>query len=151
MGYPKLNRKGTITQIFLTIVIITALFSGMYLYLNDGLSNADLTMESKYQDAYGNITERQQEVDEKTQDIREAVTNIQESESVLDAGLTSIKGAYKALLLVPTVITTGLGLLMDIIIPLDFLPAWAIGAAISIITIFVVFVVLKAILGRNEL
>lgn len=151
MGNQKLNKKGSsIVGIFITIVIVFAVFSGLYLYLDYALDESGQTMEGKYQTAYENISDRHDAIDDKTQDIREAVTEIEESESTLDAGLTSIKGAYKALLLVPTVVTTGLGLAFDIIKPLEFLPAWAIASITAIIAIVLVFVVLKAILGRAE-
>ena len=133
------------------VVIVIAIFSGFFIFYQESMSDAGRSIEGSYSALYANLSENQKEVDVKVLAVKTAVTDIQETTSTLDTGLSAAKGAYRALLLIPTFLSTALSTFFDIAYSLDFIPGWAITAIITSITILLIFLVLKTVLGRTDL
>lgn len=141
----------TLENVFMMIILSVVIFTGLFLFWSDAMSQANVTIPEKYNLTYGNLTQRQEEIDIKIKDIRDTVTEIEETESSVLTGYYTLKGFGKALLLFPTTLTIGIGTFMDILTPFDILDAFIIAFIITAVIIFVVFAVLRAIGGRKEI
>ena len=58
MAIKKIKRGGiTATGLVITIMIIMGLFYGLYNYVDFNATEANLTIDSRYSESYGNLSE----------------------------------------------------------------------------------------------
>ena len=143
------NKKGseTIENIFMIILFGSVIFSGLFLFWADNLSSSGQTMPSQYNETYVGLVDKQNEIKNMTEDVRDSLSALEENPNVI----TGVSGFYKSLLLVTKGVTTGIGTANLFIKPFDILPSWAIVFIITIIIIALVFAIMRAIGGRWNL
>lgn len=142
------NKKGaSMMMIFFSIFLFIAMFSGLYLFYQNQLSEGGLTPDSRYSQLYENMSVRHVELKEKTDNLRDTISDISETENLLLQGWYGLKGVGQALLILPSVITIGVDTFMDSVQPFDFVPPWAIAVAVSAVVVLILFIVLKSLRG----
>lgn len=146
------NKKGaeTVENVFMMIIMAVAIFAGMYLFWVDAMGKADITMPSEYSETYGNLSRRQATIDNKTREIRDTITALEEAKGV-ELVWTAITGVGKVLLLLPSVIVVGTATFMDLTGPFGILTAWVMVFIITATLIMIVFAMIRATSGRTNI
>ena len=99
----KMNKKGTtLTSVVLVLLIVIGIFSGYYLFVLEQFSNNDLTVDDKYDETYQVLLEQQSDLDNKTNDVKDALGQVTEVESGFLQAINGFKGLGAALLLLLT-------------------------------------------------
>ncbi len=154
MGFTEMkirNSAGTVTGLVVILIMVMAIFIGGYLYLVDNVESAGLSLDSKYQAAYGNITAAQEDLDTNVNEIRDSLKAINEAETTFQVAWNGLKGLGKTIKLPITFINTALATWTAIVFPTDIIPGWAKTLAFIAITAFVVFLVIKVLKGEPNM
>lgn len=148
------NKKGvTIASFMLSIVLLIALFSGMYLFYVSQFELAEKTVPSEYTSLYQNLSDEQKTMEIKTEALRNTVSDIQETESIAIQGYYAIKGFGQALALIPGVLNSGVDT-FEVVTENRFLkifPSWFYPAIVTSLVILIVFALLRAIGGGKDI
>lgn len=147
------KRGVTIASFMLSIVLIIALFSGMYFFYVSQFNLAEENVPAEYTSLYQNLSSEQKVLENKTEALRDTVSDIKETESVAIQGYYAIKGFGQALALIPSVLNSGVDM-FEVITQNRFLsifPSWFYPAVITSLVILIVFALLRAIGGGKDI
>jgi cell division protein FtsB len=97
MVYKKIKRGNiTLTGIIMSLLIIIAIYIGMFSYLQYNANEAGKTIDSKYQSSYDKLQESQAEIDQNNKDIENAFGTVEEADKDF-FGLNGLKGLLAVL------------------------------------------------------
>ncbi len=142
---------GTVTALVISLLMVMGIFFGAYLYFEDNVNSAGLTIDSKYSDAYGNLSESQDELDENIQDIKTSLDNVKEATTVVQVAWNGLKGLGSTIKLPITFVSTSLSAFTAIMPTTDILPGWANTIIFIGISAFVVFLIVKVLKGEPNM
>lgn len=144
------NSFATLTNVFITILIVMGIFFGSFVYLNYNTIEANQTLDSKYSEMRDNLTVYQVELQEKTAKVRTNVDLMQQSTG-LEQVWNGIKGLGSTILLSKEFVDTTIGTYDTIVPGLDFIPDWAFPLIYTGLLIFIVFLIIKVAKGEPNM
>ncbi len=137
------NSASSLTGLTMVLLIVMGIFFGSYFYVAQNIDSAGLALDSKYSDAYGNLSAAQEDLDANVKTIQGNIDAIKESEGAINTAWNGLKGLGNTLKLPVNFVDTALAAYTAIIPTLDFLPNWALPLIYIGILAFIIFLVLK--------
>ena len=114
----------TITGLVLSLIIVIAIFSGLYLWMKWNVEESGEAVDTKYSQAYANLSETSTNLQENVDAIKTNVQAIKEADSTWQVAWNGLKGLGNTMKLPVNFITTGLETANIIDFQLDYIPAW---------------------------
>jgi len=151
------NKQGKMSIVTILFVMITiiAVFSGLFMFYISEANQSGVPINNGMNASFSNITARQAEIDNTTQQIRDKASQLAEAQSggIGGAIITTVAGFSATIQLMFQTITTGLALMTDMFSALVgvAIPGWAFAAVFTAITAYIVFAIIKIISGRIEI
>jgi len=148
----KMNKKGgeSVENIFMMVIMAVAISAGMYLFWVDAMGGADVSFPTEYNNSMHNLTTRGKDIETRTQDIRDTITELEDT-SGIQTGWVALTGFGKVLLLLPATTVVAMATFMDLTTPFGALRGFIIAFISTAILIFIIFAVMRAIGGRREI
>jgi len=101
-----IKKNATLTSVVLSLILVFGIFIGSYLWMNWNAEDSGITLDSKYGNVYSNLSSQQTSLESNINDIREAVKNIVEPESIYQMAMNGLKGLLYVLKLPLTFVDT---------------------------------------------
>lgn len=147
----KIKKSGTtITGVVIILVLLMGMFYGLYTYIEDNASSAGISIDSKYEGTYANLSVSQDNLHSKVEGVKGNVTNIAEAEGswVVNAW-NGLKGLGKTIALIPSFLTTMLLTYTSFLgFGSEFMPTWVFGLVSIGLTAFLILLGLRALKGE---
>lgn len=150
MEIKKLNRKGmvSIKEIMITIVIFVGAFGLFFTFIGDNAANSGVTIDSRYNDTYNNLTARQSEVTTLVTDLESAANKTTEAK-IGDFAFFGLRGVLALMKLPLTLLNTATNAWGAIATILPIPKALSTMIAL-VILITILFAVIKFITSRGS-
>lgn len=147
----KKMRKQSINSAVLTMILIIGVFFGMFIWFNQNVQDASLTVDSKYNETYTRLQTVQDDIDTNVNSIKTNLDDIKEADNSFQVAWNGLKGLGNTLKLPVTFISNAYELAAALIIPADFLPQWAKNLMFLAIISFFVLLILAKLSGESVL
>ncbi len=153
MGSKEIRKSGTMTGVVISLILIIALFIGMFQWWNSASLSAGRVIPGTYNDSYVSLTESQSEIDQNLDAIKANYQNITAPESGWVADLwNGLKGLGNTARLPISFLATSQNVYSAIEVSVgENIPRWAKVAAASIIVAFIIFLLLAILMGRHKM
>lgn len=132
------------SSILIGIVIFAVVTSGFWFFVTDLASDYDINVDNEYMDQFNNMAELEQE-------ISQPMRNKTAGSSGIEEGTNAVKlssGVYAGLKYMYNLPSLVVGLLNNVAAVLG-VPGWFVGAAFTILTIVITFLIISAVFGRD--
>jgi len=153
MVLTKINIKNSAsyTSVGLLLLLIVGMFYAAFSFVDYHTSEADVTMDARYQDTWDNLTSATENVDENVNSIKDNAQNIVEAESTAFAVWNGMKGIGNTLLLFLNFMTSSLKITTAFLgFGSEMIPGWAYNLISIAITLALVFLLLKVLMGAAQ-
>lgn len=150
MVYKKIKKASvTLTTIVLSLLIVIAIYFGMFLYLTNVASESNVNVDSKYSAAYTKMQEAQNTIDENNKEIEAGFDSITEADKNF-FGLNGLKGLLAVLKAPLIYISTTKETSEALISSTDegIMPPWLKSLIYIGITVLIVLLLLAAFKGE---
>ncbi len=151
MDIKTVKKANTLTSLTMSLLLVIGLFTGMFLWWNYNAENSGITLDSKYNSTYGNITAASSDLTDNVDAIKNNLDNIKEAETTWQVAWNGLKGLGNTLKLPISFVSTSLATATSLEFSLDYIPAWARTLFFIGITALVVFLVLSLLKGDPKL
>jgi len=145
-----IRKNATLTAVIFSIIIVLAFFTGMYLYLNENAVNSGITIDSKYNDTYSNISSKQEELSNITTDIRDAFSNVTEPKSIYSVAFYGLTG-FLDILRLPLKVVDIAGTTFQSLNILIEIPLWARVLILLSITTLIILILVAIFKGEQKI
>lgn len=153
MDNSKMMKKGSssLMGILVGVILVIGMFTGFFLFFEDQLSKNDLSMESKYNDTYDQLTEVRADMDTRVNEIKSAADDVEEADSTFLAAINGLKGLYKTLKLLLGFTSDAIDTSQAIYQSTDVVPSWVQLLSRILLTALVILIIIDVWLGRKPL
>ena len=154
MAIEKMKLKNNATNLMglvWTLLIVLAVFFGCYAWVSDNVISSGLSLDSKYNDTYSSLQNRQDELDTEINSMKSSFDDMKEADNTFQVAWNGLKGLGKALLLPISFVSVSLDTWTAIVPGLGILPSWVRSLIFIGIIAFVVFLVLAILKGEPKL
>ena len=145
------NSGATLTGLVISLLIVIGIFFAGYEYLTEHADSAGVTVDSKYSNTYGNLSEARANLTQNVDKIKVSLDDVKEAESTFQVAWNGLKGLGNALKLPVVFVSTAIATWSASIAFIDFLPGWALPLIFIGLVAFVVFLVLKILKGEPSM
>jgi len=148
-----MNKKGsgTMTGVFITIILTMALFYGGYNYIDSNYDDVNTTIPLGYNQSFADLETSQGLLNESVNDIKTSVQGIAEADGdVVSVAWNGLTGVAATLRLFINVINVGIDVFNALLPGLSFIPGWAKVLIEMAIVISVVMILLGAFKGEAK-
>lgn len=150
MDLKKVKNSASMTGLVMSILLGIAIFTGMYLFWNYHANESGNPITGDYNTTYNNLTSSQTSLSNNINDIRNRITTIKTSDSIYLMAWNGFLGLGDILKLPINFIDTVVGLTNTLNFAVNgIVPSWAMVLAITGITAFIVFLILKNLKGEQ--
>ncbi len=149
----KINKKGasSLMGIVFTLIIVMGMFSGMYIFYTDQLSQSDQVLDSKYNQTYQNLLIVQNNLSERVNEIKETADDVEEADNTFLAAINGFKGAGQAILLLLGFTSDSIDTTQALLLSTDVIPSWLQALIVIALITFVIFIVIDVVIGRKPI
>ena len=151
MDIKTIKKAETLRSLTMTLILVIGIFTGMFLYWKDNMENIGVTIETKYNSTYGNLTSSQNTLNKNVNDIKNNLDTIKEADNAFQVALNGFKGLGNTLKLPVSFVSTALGIFTGLTFSLDYIPSWVITLFFIGTTALIVFLVLSILKGDPRL
>ncbi len=153
MDIKKINKKGasSLSGLVFTLIIVIGIFSGMYLFYTDQLSQSDQTLDSEYNDTYQRLLIVQENMDTRVNDIKTTADDVKEADNTFLAAINGFKGAGQAILLLLGFTSDSIDTTQALLISTEVVPSWLQSLIVIGLIAFVIFIVIDVVIGRKPI
>jgi len=145
-----IRKNATLTAVIFSLILVLAAFTGMFLYLNSNAIDSGITLDSKYNVTYQNLSIKQEELSNITTDIRNAFGNVTEPKSIYSVAFYGLTG-FLDILRVPLKVTDISASMFQSLNVLIKIPLWATTLIILSITILIVLIIVAIFKGEQKI
>jgi len=145
-----IRKNATLTAVIFSVILVMAAFTGMFLYLNSNAIDSGITLDSKYNVTYQNLSIKQEELSNITTDIRNAFGNVTEPKSIYSVAFYGLTG-FLDILRVPLKVTDISASMFQSLNVLIKIPLWATTLIILSITILIVLIIVAIFKGEQKI
>ncbi len=141
-------------NLFLMFAIIIAVFSALFLFYANEVQNSTVPISVGLNDTYKNLTAEFDNINASVGAVKDKALGLSEAKSggVVGLVITTVDGFSATIKLMKESLTFGLNtitiLLRGIGLPI---PEWAVALLFIVMTVIVIFALLRAISGRVEI
>lgn len=153
MAFKKMTKKATLTMtgLVINLLLVIGLFSGMYLFFNQGLQEAGTPLDSKYEDIYANLSTSQSAIESNTNAIKTNLDGVKEADNTFESAWNGLKGLGNLIKLPISFLDDSLSV-WDALVPgLAFFPSWLMALIFIGIIVIVVFLVIGKLTGEPKM
>ena len=140
------NSEMGIGSLVISILIVIGFFLASYNYLLSNAADAGISIDSKYNSTYTNLTKEQEKIEIQSDKLQEHIEDISEADSTFQIAWNGLKGVGQTIKLTIYFITSAIGVWTATTFSISFIPPWALSIILVGITIFVVFIILRVFL-----
>lgn len=151
MDIKKIKANSTMTSVLMSLILVMAIFTGMYLWWENNATSSGYNLEGVYQDTYSNINKSQSDLDNNIEAIKTSFNNIKEADNTFQVALNGMKVLGSTLKLPISFVDTTLQTYSYMEKPLDYIPTWVKVFSIMSLTILILFIVLSILKGDGKL
>lgn len=145
------NSGSTLTSVLVILLIVMGIFFAGYTYIENNVNSANISLDSKYNESYGNLTAAQTDLEDNVNEIRDSFDDIAEADNTFQVAWNGLKGLGSALKLPISFVSTSLATWTALVFPLDFLPSWVIPLIFVGVLAFIVILILKILKGEPSM
>ena len=146
----KIRKSAGLTGVVITLLLVMGFFSGMFLYWEWNAEDAGLSVDSKYNDTYQNLSEAQEGLSDNVDEIKENYEDVKEADNAFQVAWNGLKGLGNTMKLPISFLTSSLATYTAFETSLDsIIPDWVKNIIIIGITAGIVFLVLAILRGRS--
>lgn len=138
--------SGTLTGVVISMLIVIAVFLTLYNYINYDGQLGGVTLDAKYNETYGNLTDAQNRLDDNIGDLQDNLKNISEADDTFQVAWNGLKGLGNLLLIPINLASSGVDITNAIEGSLDIIPTnikVLIELGIIVVILFIVIAVMK--------
>lgn len=152
MVFEKVRMKKGVGILEVMIVILISVFAigAMMNFLIDNANEAGTVVDQRYNNSFNQLKAQEGNVSELTDNLKSAANNITEPDNALQVAFAGLKGAWQLVKLPITLVSIAsetFNLFLDMI---DWIPATVRNTAFIIITLVVLFAVIRLIFNRGN-
>ena len=140
------NSETGIGELVITVLLVIGIFIAAFLYIGDNVRTSGVSIDSKYNQTYENLTDIQSGIETQTNQIKSNIQNITEADSNIQIAWNGLKGIGNTIVLSAYFINSALGAWMATTSSIDSVPTWALGLIFTAILVTVVFILLRLFL-----
>ena len=112
----------TLTGMVIGLLIVMAIFYTGFSFLSDNASDAGITINSKYNETYGNLSASQDSLEENVNTIKDNLDNVSEADNTFQVAWNGLKGLGNVLKLPLRFVDNAVSTFDALIISLDIIP-----------------------------
>lgn len=143
--------EANVTTIVMSMLLIIAIFIGMFLYMQQQGQVNGIVVDERYNDTYTRLLSSQSDIDTNVNAIKDNLVNISEADDIYQVAWNGLKGLGNTLKLPISFVSDGVAIFEAFSIALDPIPTWAKGLALTAIIALIVFIVLAKMKGDTQL
>jgi len=140
------NSEAGMGELVITVLLVIGIFIGAFLYIGDNVRTSGISIDSKYNATYTNLTDTQAGIESRTSEIKSNLQNITEADSTFQVAWNGLKGIGNTVSLTVYFVNSALGVWMATTFSIDFIPTWVLGIVFTGILVTVVFIILRLFL-----
>ena len=144
----------TIWKSVVFICVTIAMFSGLFVFYQTEAGRSDMPVDASIASSYTSLNASIAQLSTDTQGIRNSAVKIQEASGVVAVGIVTVTGFTSVMLLTGDMLDIALNILMSLYTSVTSaigLPSWVLPLVIVLITLFIIFAILRAVTGRYEI
>ena len=145
------NKRTNLEVIFKALIIGIIVYLGMFAFYLEESSYSSVARPDGISNAYNNLSANLNDINATVGSIRENVFALSENKGIIEKAITSIEGFTSTIKLMGQLFTFGFNSLMVSLGNALPIPAWLSLLLFLMITILIVFAMLKAISGRENI
>lgn len=142
------NSASNLIGLVMGLLLVMGIFFGSYLYFAENVTDVNLTVDSKYSEAYTNLSIAQDDLTDNVNEIKDNFDDIKEAESTIESAWNGLKGLGNTLKLPINFLDVTLAAWQATTPTLDIIPGWAFALIFTGLVAFVVFLILKLLKGE---
>jgi len=151
MAIKAIKKANTLSSLTVSLLLVFAFFTGMYLYWSWNATDAGYNIDGKYNSTFGNLTGARSDLSDNVDDIKENLNDISEADSTFQVAWNGLKGLGNTLLLPISFVSTTLATYTGLEFALDYIPQWVRTLAFIGVIGLVVFLILSILKGDPRL
>ncbi len=140
------NSEMGISGLVITILIIIGIFLTSFAYLTYNAADTGITIDSKYNQTYSNLTEIQEGIDTQADLVQENIEGISEATKGFQIAWNGLKGVGNTVRLTVYFVSSAIGVWTATTFSISFVPPWLLSLFLVGITVFALFIVLRVFL-----
>lgn len=144
-----IRKSADLTGLVLIIILVLGSFSAMFLYWQKNADDSGVTIDTKYNETYQNLSAAQTDLDKNVQAIKDNYNNMTEAETAFQVAWNGLKGLGNTLKLPISFLSTALATYTAFDYSLDYIPTWIKTLVVIGITAFIIFLLLAVLRGRK--
>lgn len=155
MGFKKIMFKksaGTLWGVVIGLILVMAMFYGMYSFIDLNATEANKSIDSVYQGTYTNLSAAELRLETTQNQIQSGVNNITEADASFATAWNGLKGLIAVVKLplnfidISAAVTEGM-----IESSMGILPSWALNLIKLAIAMFILFIVWSIFKGDSNI
>jgi predicted PurR-regulated permease PerM len=152
MAYKKIRKSATMTDVVFALILMIAIITGMFLWLNSNVQSSGNVIDEKYSDAFNELNGTiQSGLSDNINEIKDSIENIQESDNTFAIVWNGFKALGSTLKLPISFLTSAVASINVVFSFADFLPNWVQTLLTMGVIALIVFIVLGILKGDPKL
>lgn len=150
MAFKKIGKKAagaTILNLIICTLIVMAIFTGMFLWMNFNITSSGATMDTKYNDSYNRMITQQNRLDQNVKDIQTGINSVTEADKSYFA-MNGLKGMLAVLKTPILIADVGKETSSALTSGIDVIPNWVMVLYYIGLTALVVIIIVAAMKGE---
>lgn len=143
--------RGSLMGIVVGMILVIGIFSGLFLFYTEQLSNNGVSVDSKYNTTYNQLLEVQNNMDDRVNDIKTTADDVREAESGFLVAINGFKGLGQSLLLLLGFSSDSIDITQALLLSTDVIPSWVQTLIVIILIAFVIFIIIDVLIGRKPI
>ncbi len=152
MAYKTIKKSGgTLLGILITMLIIMGVFFSMYTYIKTQTDASGITIPSKYNDTFNQLSGQKSAIDNRTNKIQNNIGNISEASNTFQVAWNGLKSLGNTLVLTTAYVGSGVQTTDSLLGSMDVVPPIVIALLRMGIIMLIVFIILSVLKGDPKL
>ena len=140
-----------LTDFVIMLIMFIGMFTGLFLWLNYNVIDSGQQVDEKYTETYNQFNVTRSEIDDNVNAIKDSFKEIGEADSSWQVAWNGFKALGETMKLPINFITQALQSLDLTFIAIDYIPEWAKLMFGSILTVFIVLLILALLKGEQRM
>lgn len=145
------KNASTITGLTMSILIVIAIFFGLYFMLDQTYTDIGGVVDPRYQSAFENLSEAQDDLSNSVTRVQDSFNNITQAKNIATVAWNGLIGIGAALKIPIDMIDVSSKALQATVPVLDLFPTWVLTLMQIALIAFVVYLVLANLKGEPRL
>jgi len=152
MAFKKINKKGgsgaNVMSLIFGLILVMALFTGMYLWLNYNIETSGRTMDTKYGESYNRMLAAQENLSNNVNDMKEGIASITEADKNF-FGMAGLKGLLALIRTPAALLDVAFTTSDSVFTTVTAVPTWVIVLYYIGIAAFIIVIIIATLKGEQ--